>query len=167
MYRYSSKGGIQGFTLVELMVTLVVAAIILSIGIPSFTSSIRNNRTAAMTNELVTALHLARSEAVKRGQTVKFCPTTDGANCAASSDWQTGWLLLDASGNLLRAWDALSGDASLSGPAAALQYRPTGFLNATATVSFQLRASGCGAGEGRDISVSVTGRPSVAKVDCP
>lgn len=154
----------SGFTLVELMVTLMIAAIILSIGVPSFTTMVRSNRIAAMTNQLVSALNLARSEAIKRTETVTFCSTTNGAICAASTNWQTGWLVLDANNNVLRSWDALSGNTTLTGSATQIQYLSSGFVNSAET--FQLRADGCTDGEGRDIAVSVTGRPSVTNVDC-
>ena len=155
----------SGFTLVELMITLIVAGVILAIGVPSFTTAIRNNRIAAMSNQLVSALSLARSEAVKRAETVTFCRSTNGADCAgASTDWQPGWVIRDAGGNVLRSWGALSGNAALTGPAAPVQYLPTGFVNTAAT--FQLRTDDCTGNEGRDISISVTGRPSVAHASC-
>ncbi len=53
----------KGFTLFELIVTIAVAAIIVSVGIPGFTSFVQNNRAVTHTNDLVTALNLARSEA--------------------------------------------------------------------------------------------------------
>lgn len=154
----------SGFTLVELMITLVVAGVILAIGVPSFTTAIRNNRISAMSNQLVSALSLARSEAVKRSETVTFCATTNGTTCAASTNWQTGWIILDAGNNILRRWDALKGNTTLTGSAAQIQYLSTGFLNTAET--FQLRTSDCVGEEGRDISISVTGRPSVAHASC-
>lgn len=73
----------QGFTLIELMVTISIAAILLGIAIPSFTSTITSNRLTTNANELVTALNLARSEAIKRGQHVVVKKT--GPN------WENGW----------------------------------------------------------------------------
>jgi type IV fimbrial biogenesis protein FimT len=72
-----------GFTLVELMTTVSIAAILLGVAIPNFTSIITNNRMTAHTNELVTALNLARSEAIKRGQQVVV--RKSGTN------WEDGW----------------------------------------------------------------------------
>ncbi|MDP3330641.1 MAG: GspH/FimT family pseudopilin [Methylococcaceae bacterium] len=76
----------QGFTLIELMVTISIAAILLGVAIPSFTSTITSNRLTTNANELVTALNLARSEAIKRGQqvTVRRKGTTN-------TQWESGW----------------------------------------------------------------------------
>lgn len=56
----------NGFTLVELMVTVAVLAILSTIAYPSFQSTIRSNRVATTTNELIASLALARSEAIKK-----------------------------------------------------------------------------------------------------
>jgi len=72
-----------GFTLIELMVTIAIAAILLSMAIPSFTNAIAGNRLTTAANELVTALNLARSEAVKRGHPVVVRKT--------GAQWENGW----------------------------------------------------------------------------
>ena len=76
-----------GFTLIELMVTIAIAAILLGIAIPSFTDTIASNRLTTSANELVTALNLARSESVKRGVRTTLCKSTDGSSCVTTDDW--------------------------------------------------------------------------------
>ncbi len=77
---------LQGFTLIELMITLVVAAILLSLSVPSFQTTIRNSRTVTNANQLIATLHLAKSEAIKRGLqvSIRHKGTTDNV-------WEGGW----------------------------------------------------------------------------
>ena len=81
----SPAGNSYGFTLIELMVTLTVLAILLSIAAPSFSNLMASNRTSTQANEFITALNLARSEAVRRGQQVAV-RSTGGDN-----NFSTGW----------------------------------------------------------------------------
>ncbi|WOX06688.1 GspH/FimT family pseudopilin [Microbulbifer pacificus] len=60
-----------GFTLIELMIVVTILAIVMAIGIPSFTTMIKNNRLTAAVNDLAGALHFARAEAVRRGRSVQ------------------------------------------------------------------------------------------------
>jgi prepilin-type N-terminal cleavage/methylation domain-containing protein len=81
-----------GFTLLELMMVLVLAAILLGVGGPSFQDSLQRNRQQSTFNRVASAMSLARSEAVIRSQPVSVCPTTDNASCGGSN-WETGWLI--------------------------------------------------------------------------
>jgi len=85
----------HGFTLVELMVTLAIAAIVMALGVPSFQGMMRNNRAATHMNEFTSALNLARSEAVKRGQSASLCPSSDQAACTTidTTNWTVGWIV--------------------------------------------------------------------------
>ncbi|WP_162405115.1 GspH/FimT family pseudopilin [Pseudoxanthomonas jiangsuensis] len=82
-----------GFTLIELMVTLAILAALLSLGLPSFQGSLRSNRVATTTNEMLASLSLARTEALKGLGPAGVCASTDGATCAAATDWSGGWLV--------------------------------------------------------------------------
>ena len=84
--------GKNGFTLIELLVTVSVLAILLAVAIPGFQSFVVRNRLAAVNNDLMTSLNLARSEAIKRGTTVSVCRTNDnGETCAGN--WSDGWMV--------------------------------------------------------------------------
>jgi len=89
-----NKKAAQGFTLVELMVTVSVLAIVLGVGVPGFQELIQNNRMTVSVNDMVTDLNLARSEAVKRGSSVTLCRRNDaGTACNASGNWLSGWII--------------------------------------------------------------------------
>src|SRR5690348_1891023 len=70
----------RGFTLVELMVTVAVAAVLLMIAVPSFNSIINANRLSTAANEIVGALNVARMEAIKRNAGTQFCSDLAGNN---------------------------------------------------------------------------------------
>lgn len=94
----SKAGRSRGFTLIELMVTLVVLAVVMGIAAPSFSDMINRNRLTAAANELVSALQVARMEAIRRNARVMLCPSTDGSACAGS-DWSRLIVFVDANGN--------------------------------------------------------------------
>lgn len=77
----------RGYTMVELMITLAVLAILLVMAVPSFTSIINTNRLTGQANELVADLQFARAEAIRRNQRVTFCPSTNNTSCAAAGNW--------------------------------------------------------------------------------
>ncbi len=111
----------SGFTLIELIVTLAVFAIILLIAVPSYRDLILNNRGASQINDLVASLSYARSEAIKRGVSVSACSSNDGGTCNGGSDWSQGWIigvsLSSASATLnpvLKIYPPLTGNARLS-----------------------------------------------------
>jgi type IV fimbrial biogenesis protein FimT len=115
MYKYQ-----KAFTLIELMVTVTIAAIVLGIAIPSFNTQIQNSRSVALGEELASAFNFARSEAVKRGQRVSICASSDGAVCGGG--WNGGWMVfLDGANtdnaaaavvsNVLRYWDDIDNRA--------------------------------------------------------
>lgn len=88
------KAQSTGFTLVELMVTIIVMALLLSIGIPGFRDFVRNSRMTSAANDIVTDFNLARSEAVKRRVPVTLCKSQDGAACDAdATDPFRSWIV--------------------------------------------------------------------------
>jgi len=81
----------KGFTLIELMVTIAVLAILLAIAFPSFQGSMRSNRLATTTNEVLASVALARSEGLRSRGHGAICPSADGLTCGV--DWNEGWIV--------------------------------------------------------------------------
>jgi type IV fimbrial biogenesis protein FimT len=91
--RLASRRRERGFTLVELMVTLIVAAILIGVAIPSFDGVINANRLVSQGNELIAALQSARGEAVKRNTRVIVCRSVNLVRCANTAANWTGWVV--------------------------------------------------------------------------
>ena len=83
----------QGMTFIELMITLSVAAVLLSIALPSMGSLVQENRITAMSNQLVAHLQYARHEAVFRRSYVAACPGDPDLGCAGHNRWDQGWIV--------------------------------------------------------------------------
>ncbi|MGP0172027.1 GspH/FimT family pseudopilin [Pseudomonas sp. NCHU5208] len=155
----------RGFTLIELMVTIAVLAIVVSIAAPSFSNILQENRTLSLTNELQGALQLARSEAVKRGKDITICRRNAAGNgCQNGTDWAGGWIIM--AGNLvIKSWDS-AGSLVVEGPNAGLTFRPNGMTSAAATTVFSVNASTCVDQQKRKVEVSIIGTTSTTKVNC-
>lgn len=131
----------RGFTLAELMVTMAVVAIVLTIGVPSFQATVRNNRATAHANDFLTSLNQARNEAIKRGTgwRVAMCPGTP-AGCAGTA-WGSGWIVFvdtntndqwDAGEQILQVHEQLSGNDTLTSTMPFISFQSDGVARTTA-----------------------------------
>lgn len=82
-----------GFTLVELIVTIAVAAILVTVAVPNFRVFVQNSRISTQTNDLISDISLARSEAIKSGANASLCTSTVGTSCDGAGNWTTGRLV--------------------------------------------------------------------------
>jgi type IV fimbrial biogenesis protein FimT len=82
----------SGITLIEMLVVMTIAAILIGIGAPSFRYVTNSNRMSGEINSLLGDMQFGRSEALKEGQTVTVCSSTDGVTCTKSS-WDQGWIV--------------------------------------------------------------------------
>ncbi|MGB0128316.1 MAG: GspH/FimT family pseudopilin [Rhodocyclaceae bacterium] len=161
----------SGFTLIELMVTIAVAAVLLMIALPSLRDFILNNRLASVTNDLVGDLALARAEAIRRGSRVTVCASNDagssGPTCSGT-DWSAGRLIfsdaitaktIDTGDERLRAYDGSGSGITLTSNSVShneyVQYRPSGATDASAAISFKFCDS---RNKGRTVTVALNGQ---------
>lgn len=89
----SDRSHQQGFTLVELMVVVALVAILATIATPSWNRMIVSNRIRAAVNDWTLSAQFARSEALRRNESVTLCPSNNGTGCT-SSDYETGWIVI-------------------------------------------------------------------------
>ena len=90
--RIAQARAARGFTLVELAITVVVLSVLMAMAAPLFTGMSNGNRLTSNANEIVAAMQIARSEAVRRNAPTFFCQSTNGSTCSNVSPWQ-GWLV--------------------------------------------------------------------------
>lgn len=83
----------QGFTLYELLITLTLIVVSLSIALPHFDALTARNRQRVEINALFGAIHLARKESILKRRVVSVCPTVDFMQCGLRQDWSHGWLV--------------------------------------------------------------------------
>ncbi len=89
-----------GFTLLELIVAITIAAILAALTVPSFLKSIRLNRGVSDANGILSVVTLARNEAIRRDATISMCISSDGSSCASSGTWDVGYLVfVDVNGD--------------------------------------------------------------------
>jgi len=166
--RGNDMGAQRGFTLLELMIVVTLLAIVSSIGVPMLRDVILNNRQVATVNELVTAMQMARSEAITRNigwpAAVSICGSNTRTNCAG--DWSDGWIVFvdnngnggfDAGDEVIRAFEAA---AALDIFGGAVSYRRNGRVDDPR--DFQVCDSR-GGSKARVIQLGLSGRPSVSK----
>jgi len=122
----SGTGAQRGFSLIELMVSISVLAILLSIAVPSFRDASLSSQLRSSSNDLVASTHFARSEALKRNTVVTLCVSSDGTTCGAGG-WEQGWIVV-AGATLLNYHAATPSGLKItdSGGATTLAFQPTG-----------------------------------------
>lgn len=127
-----------GFTLVELLIVGVIAAILVVWGIPSFRDLLRDQQRDAAIFDLIADLNLARSEALKRGTSVTLCKSSGGTTCGSgSTGYEIGWIVftdpqstgtqgtVDTGETILRTHPAPTGTLTIRTTSTSMQNRVT------------------------------------------
>lgn len=182
-----------GFTLIELMIVIVIVAIFVTVGVPSFQNLVSDNRLSTQANRLVSSLQFARSEALKLRTSISVCRSTDGTTCVgAGGPWETGWIVFvddnqngatdatdgngdtDAGETILQSIGAISGGNTLRGVGAVnnfVTYQANGLQDsAPAGGNFRLcDGNNPDTSKSREIRVTSTGRiqTQVSTTICP
>ena len=169
----------RGFTLVELLASLAVGGILMSITVPAMTGMLNTQKAISATNALLAGLNLARSEAIKRNARAVLCKTANGLTCTASGGWEQGWILfhdlnnnavLDAGEEVVRQQGPASAGVRLRGNFAVanyVSYTPTGtaklISGAFQAGTFTLCMESSASADVRQIVLSGTGRVRAQK----
>lgn len=171
----------KGLTLIELMITLAVAAIILALAAPGFRTQILNSRTLALTETVSNTLSFARTEALARKGNVSVCGTTNASACN-TSDWTQGMLVfVDTAvsdtaasptvGQILRVVDPFDDQVSIAiaNGKSFVRYTGTGALARIDNnpVSMSMHVEGCSGNRAQRLAIALSGSISISKIACP
>ena len=156
----------SGFTLIELVITLVIAGILVAIGVPNLVEFLKNSARTTRLNDVVTAINYARSESVKRNADVRVCASANESTCSGSTDFTTGWVVRQVTpGEVLRVFQPdLGGDATITGTTTAFTYQGNGFpaTGAPASATFTY-CDDRGVPEARAVVLGATGHPGISR----
>lgn len=163
---------LSGYTLLELLITLSIIAILAAIAVPSFEGMMDNNKQSAALNKLLGELHFARSEAVKRSRQVVICPSINNNTCSAAQVWNSGWIMfVDNNRNnahedteeLLRIGEKLDQDLTITAGnnlAKYIRYRSNGMTIAPGEMTI---CDSRGSDKAQAIIINTVGRPQISQ----
>ena len=141
-----------GFTLIELMASIAIVAILLAVGVPALRDMIVAQNVRGAANDLYSDLIFARSEAIKRNAQVNVDQATGG--------WVNGWSV-EVGGNALRTQQGLSNVSYTGAAATTVVYSSDGRTTLGGTTSFNFSSSSGGPISMRCVVITASGRPAV------
>ncbi|MDB5945665.1 MAG: methylation [Ramlibacter sp.] len=164
-----------------MLITVAVAGVLLALSVPSFSRLLNSTRLTDASNALLSSMHLARSEAIKRNGRVTLCKSANGIACSSAGGWEQGWIVFhdanqdgerDSDETIIERMQPLANGLKITGNLRVGNYvsflanglsrlNGGGFQAGTVTLCTQSGA----AGEGRQIVLNAVGRPRVQKLD--
>lgn len=155
----------RGFTLIEMMVVVTLAAVMLGLGVPSFKSFIAGQRVKTAASDFASAAVYARSEAIKRNAEVVLCMSATGITCATTGGWEQGWIVsVKASAVALSTQSAYKG-LTMTSAVTEIVYLGNGRLKEQTLVS-NLQITGEGGSPARCVSFDLSGLPKSRLGNC-
>lgn len=165
----------RGFTLIELMVTMALLAIVVSIGVPSFTDTLRAWQRDSATRAFISHVQMARSEAIKSSRRVVICTSADGAGCVGDTNWMQGWIVfidqdndtnLDAGETIIATRGASVGLVRMQSTnnRSNFFFLPSGLMPARQS-TLRIEPRGSNSLQQNAVTISNTGRTRVSKED--
>ncbi len=130
---------LKGFSLIELVITLAVVAIMSSMVLTFSGAFLQDNRLATANNDLVGSINLARSTAVSRGETASICASSNGTSCTSTA-WEQGWIVfsdtgtagvIDGADQILKVSNKVGVNVTVNSPSFYLQFKPQGYVAST------------------------------------
>ena len=177
--RFTASRQQRGFGLIELIITVSIAAILLAIALPNFRDTINGNRASSQANDYVAAINLARNEAISRNRPVTICAAATSAGtpnaCGAATAWNQGWMIfVDTvtntsapvavpAANVLRTGVA-NASIAVAGNAAFVRFSSRGEVLANAERTLSLKpASNCKPSQARVVTIGLIGRVGTSR----
>jgi type IV fimbrial biogenesis protein FimT len=157
---------ISGFTMIEVLVTITVVAVLVSAAAPSFKITIQNGRISSQANDFLGALLYARSQAITVNSDVVVCTSTNGTSCANATDWSGGWLVGTGTPasitTVLRVHEAITSGSTLQNDAHAKNVVFKGGSGAPGSNIYFSLCDSRGESNGRSIYLSTIGEARVS-----
>lgn len=149
----------RGMTLVELVFVVLVVAVLAAVSTPSLTNLVVSQRLRSAGTDLVSSLQMARSEAIKRNDSVTVKPSADS--------WTSGWVVKTALGDAIDSKSALGTRVTVASAPDSVVYGPNGRLNVAGVARFQFSDAQSESGVvPRCVIVDTSGYPRVEARPC-
>lgn len=150
-----------GFTLIELIITVSILSIMLSIAAPAFQNIIMSSQLASSANTMLGALQYTRSEAIKNNSEIHLCPSDNNTECSGKANWEKNWIAINNEKSILKIW---SNTEHITSNTPKISYRANGISKTEAT--FTTSTENCKTTQLYLIKVTKTSPPSLSKETC-